>query len=231
MFLSKLVLNTRDRQARRDLAAPYELHRTLWRAFPDKYPGRILFRLDPNRQGLQPVVLVQSDFEPDWSRLPAGDYLTDSPEWKPFDPVFAPGQRLRFRLRANPTKKVGTPAKADRLAGKRDNGQRLALLREDEQVAWLLHKGEEHGFRIPSQWVDGRDGQQVANFRVEVIPEGWVRCGKEGHADGRFFAVRFEGVLEVTDPERFRSTVYTGIGPAKAFGFGLLSLAPAAVTL
>jgi CRISPR system Cascade subunit CasE len=37
--------------------------------------------------------------------------------------------------------------------------------------------------------------------------------------------VDFEGILEVTDPEEFAAAVTAGIGPAKAFGFGLLSVA------
>jgi CRISPR system Cascade subunit CasE len=61
---------------------------------------------------------------------------------------------------------------------------------------------------------------------VEVIPEGRDRNGKPGHA-GEFLAVRFEGVLAVTDPEVFRATVAAGIGSGKAFGFGLLSVGPA----
>ena len=43
---------------------------------------------------------------------------------------------------------------------------------------------------------------------------------------GRFFAVRFEGVLEVTDPAAFCEPSPTASAPAKGFGFGLLSLAP-----
>lgn len=227
MFLSKLVVNIRDRQARRDLASPYELHRTLWRAFPENDPGRILFRVEPDRTG-RSIILVQSDLCPRWERLDerGGGYLLAPPEFKEVQPVFAAGQRLRFRLRANPTKKVGSSTKEERQGGKKANGQRLALLREDEQVAWLLHKGEQGGFRIPGEWQPGPDGQRVANFRVDVVPEGWVRCGKEGHAGGRFLAVRFEGVLAVTAPELFLQTLADGIGSAKGFGFGLLSLAP-----
>ncbi len=234
MFLSKLVLNSRDRQARRDLAMPYEMHRTLWRAFPDTNPGRILFRVDADRTGAPPVVLVQSDLRPQWKRLDerGSRYLLAPPEFKPFQPSFAPGQRMRFRLRANPTKKVASLSKADRLAGTRErdgdtkNGRRLALLREDEQIAWLLHKGEQGGFQIPGEWVAADDHRRAANYRVDAIPEGWVRCSKDGHADGRFFAVRFEGVLHVTDPDQFLCTVADGVGAAKGFGFGLLSVAP-----
>ena len=38
-------------------------------------------------------------------------------------------------------------------------------------------------------------------------------------------AVRFEGVLQVVDPVAFQQTLRCGIGSAKGFGFGLLSLA------
>jgi CRISPR system Cascade subunit CasE len=234
MFLSKLVLNARDRQARRDLAEPYEMHRTLWRAFPEREPGRVLFRVEGERPGVRPVVLVQSDSPPDWGRVRevAPQYFLAPPLFKEVEPSFTTGQRLRFRLRANPTKKVATFSQAERLGGSSDrdghskNGRRLALLTEEEQVAWLLHKGDQAGFRIPGGWVTGTEGRRVANFRVEVIREGLVRCGKEGHSAGRFYSVRFEGLLEVTDPEKLRSAVADGIGTAKGFGFGLLSLAP-----
>ena len=99
-------------------------------------------------------------------------------------------------------------------------------MREDDQVAWLLHKGDQGGYRIPGAWEEP-DGRKVPNLRVEVIPEGWVRCGKDGYTDGRFYAVRYEGLLEVSDSECFLKTVSDGIGSAKGFGFGLLSLARA----
>jgi CRISPR system Cascade subunit CasE len=198
-------------------------------------PTLVLFRVDPDRTGARTVILVQSDFRPQWQRLEerGTHYLLVPPELKEFQPSFTRGQRLRFRLRANPTKKVFSLSKAERLAGtggvegKTKNGRRLALLREEEQIAWLLQKGKHGGFRIPGEWLPREDGRKVPNFRVDLIPEGWVRCGKDGYSDGRFFAVRFEGVLEVTDPEQLRQSVADGIGSAKGFGFGLLSLARA----
>jgi len=41
--------------------------------------------------------------------------------------------------------------------------------------------------------------------------------------------VRYEGLLQVTDPHLLVEAVRAGIGSAKGFGFGLLSLAPAPV--
>jgi len=228
MFLSKLVLNLRDRQARFDLARPYEMHRTLWRAFPEGEIGRVLFRTDTGRHGGSPVTIVQSEYEPNWGKLPVG-YTLRSPESKPLDLPISTGQKLRFRLRANPTKRVA--AKNERL-GSVLLGKRIGLVTESEQIAWLLRKSEEGGFRIPGDWVEAKhpethDPIRLPNFRVDVVPEGRDRNDKAGHRDGAFLAVRFEGVLEVTEPEKFRETVFAGIGSGKSFGFGLLSVGPA----
>ena len=203
MFLSRLVLNPRSRQARREAAEPYELHRTLLRAFPGPLEAeRVLFRIDPARETGALVVLVQSLSEPDWSHhrsLP--HYLLAEPEFKAFHPAFTPGQRLRFRLRANPTVK-------------RD-GKRLGLLTEDEQLAWLRRKGEAGGFRV---------------LAALAVREGFAR-GRKREGDAGFplthLAVRFDGTLEVTDPAQLIESVRDGIGSGKAFGFGLLSLARA----
>lgn len=232
LFLSRLMLDLHSRQVRYELTQPYEMHRTLMRAFPQavsKQTGAraqfdVLFRADVNETCQRVTVIVQSAAQPDWSELPR-EYVVDSPESKPFDPPFTVGQRLRFRLRANPTKKIESASKTERLAGVKKNGKRIGLFQENELVAWLLDKGQHGGFTIPGKWRE-ENGVRIPDFRMEVIREGWVRCGKEGHRDGEIFAVRIDGLLTVTDPVVFRQTLAQGIGPAKAFGFGLLSIAP-----
>jgi CRISPR system Cascade subunit CasE len=203
MYLSKILLTPRSRQVRSELAEPYEMHRTLLRAFPDKNaggPGRVLFRVDLTRETGMPALLVQSERLPDWSRLPVGEkYLLELFPPKEFRPNFQEGQRLMFRLRANPTIK-------------RD-GKRLGLLHEDEQETWLRRKSEEAGFAIQSLW---------------MAPEGLIRgaktCG-EDRLTLSHFAVRFDGSLRVIQPDRLATAMQAGIGSGKAFGFGLLSLA------
>jgi CRISPR system Cascade subunit CasE len=231
MFLSRLSLNLRDRQARFDLARPYEMHRTLMNGYPHaRVDNRcdLLFRVEPTRTG-PPIVLVQTRAAPQWSQLPNGYLLEPAEPPKPLDLRGIPaGQRLRFRLRANPSKRVA--AKNERLGGVMA-GKRVGLAAEAEQVRWLLRKGDTGGFRIPGQWVDAKHPEtnepiQLPNFRLDVVPEGRERNGKPGH-DGEFLAVRFDGVLIVTDSESLHETMATGVGSGKAFGFGLLSLARA----
>jgi CRISPR system Cascade subunit CasE len=210
MFLSKLALNPRSRQARRELADPYQLHRTVLAAFPDEAEGglgRVSFRVDTDRCTGLSTVLVQSAAAPDWSGLrAAGDYLLADPESKEFAPSFQRGRQLFFRLRANPTVKR--------------EGKRHAWLREEDQVAWLQRKARGEG-----------KNSRPAGFEVlsvRVVPEG-VRRGRKGNGPDRrdlsLFSVLFEGILAVTDPDAFHDTLVQGIGSGKAFGFGLLSLA------
>jgi CRISPR system Cascade subunit CasE len=206
MYLSKLVLNPRSRQVRRELAEPYQMHRTLMRAFPAQGLGdadRMLFRVDISRETGIPSVLVQSECLPDWAPLQrARDYLLELFPPKEFQPTFVAGQRLVFRLRANPTVK-------------RD-GKRLGLLREEEQENWLRRKGQEGGFQV---------------LGVRLTPEGLLRGTKHGQDSSHaltHLAVRFDGVLQVIAPDQFvEKTLRAGIGSGKGFGFGLLSVAQA----
>jgi len=207
MFLSKLVLNPLSRAVRGDLANFYELHRTILQAFPDEESTKttVLYRVDTDRRTGITTGLVQSGFAPDWGFLnERGPYLLGPPEFKDVNLSFKKGQALKFRLRANPTKRVA----------KRDGGTKAgyikALFAPDEQAAWLERKGKTGGFDVKG---------------LTIIPEGNVVGRKDGHKI-TIYSVLYNGILEVTDPGEFISTVEKGIGRAKRFGFGLLSLAP-----
>jgi len=221
MYLSRLILNPRARTVQKELANVYELHRTLMSAFPDDLPKheRTLFRVDTDPRTGVPTLLVQSHTQPDWSDLAQRErFLLPEAHWPPhifanpavksFELDFAPGQNLIFRLRANPTVKHSEP-------GERQ-GRRDPLYREEEQRAWLERKGEHGGFHIQ---------------RLSLIQEGNQLAWKPRQNDGKrkltHYAVRFEGLLQVTAPDALWRTVQNGIGSAKSFGFGLLSLAPA----
>jgi CRISPR system Cascade subunit CasE len=42
----------------------------------------------------------------------------------------------------------------------------------------------------------------------------------------RFVSAQFDGILQVVDVDKMHAAIANGIGSAKGFGFGLLSLAP-----
>lgn len=205
MWISKLALDLRSPTARRDLASPYEMHRTLCRAVSQPLKQgqeRLLWRLEPTRSTEPPVVLVQTLTQPDWSVLEEGYARVYPP--KPFLPLFREGQVLRFRLRANPSKRA------------RDKGKRVALASREEKLAWLARKLGDGGFRLMAG-----DGAYLAHIRQDTFLE----TRKSGHLI-QVQAVLFEGALQVVDPEKALKTLQTGIGPGKGLGLGLLSLCP-----
>jgi CRISPR system Cascade subunit CasE len=206
MYLSKLVLDPRSHQVQAELANRYELHRTLAGAFAGQNyaADRLLYRLEINHTPPYLVLLLQSSALPDWSALEQKDYLLGPAQVKPYAPQIRTGESFAFRLMANPTR---------RLRVGEDAGKRVALYRLEDQQNWILRKAEQHGFRLTTL--------QIANlsdeYSYKVIGKERKRLTHHG--------VRFEGVLEVVDPQRFGLTLAHGIGSAKGFGFGLLSIA------
>ena len=166
-----------------------------------------LFRVDPMVGG-KAVILVQSGLDPDWDYAfhNARYFLAAPPVKKVINPCFQKGQRLQFRLEANPTRKIDTKTGAD---GKRRHGRRVPVA-TDKLMEWLTRAGDSRGFCI-----------DLAESSVQA---GYVNINKSRSAQ-RLRTARFEGLLEVTDPVRFYDKAFVpGIGPAKAFGFGLLSV-------
>jgi CRISPR system Cascade subunit CasE len=231
MYLSKLMLNLRERDARHALGDCHLLHTTLMRAFPT-LPGEpnpraavgLLYRVEPSREA-RVCILAQSVTEPDWSRLPAW-CMED--ETKPVATLYdriAAGQTLTFRLRANPTKQTGDRPEG---GGHLINPHREALTDPAKQIEWLVRAGGRGGFepvsvRVARRTVDGAVIGAVDVPDVRIVPESDVR----GSGKRTLGSVRFEGRLRVRDADQFRRTLADGVGRGKAYGFGLLSIASA----
>ena len=218
MYLSRLLLNPNSRQVQREAAAPYQLHRTLMHAFPDKRDqSGILHRLDIHPRTGQITLLVQSQVPPDWNKLPNPDILLpadpfaglDNPALKEVNLALSVGQSLRFRLVANPSiKKVRRDEN-----GKRRNSNRVPLVHEDKQLEWLQGQAAAHGFHVLQATIS-QTQKQTSHKKGSKHPI-------------TLYTVQFDGHLQITEAALFQQALRAGIGPAKAFGCGLLSLAPA----
>lgn len=253
LYLSRLILDLNCRQVRSEIAQPYEMHRTLMHAFKGYAVNKeenvrkkcgVLFRADVDDKNSRAVIYVQSIAEPDWSYLDKCKHYLLSEEGAP-NPVYKnvalsyrglrKGQTLSFSLRANPTKRIAKPLKGDDIL----KGKRVALLREEEQVDWLVRKGTERengcpgGFEILAKAIKERDDdiKQIVhvNTTIEGKQTGYKKDKQDERREHRMtqLAVRFDGLLRITDPDAFRETLARGIGPAKAFGCGLLLVAKA----
>jgi len=224
MFLHKIYLDPRCREARRDLSDPYQLHSTLCRAFcePDmKCPeGEILWRLEPETDPTGcPRILLQSRSIPDWTKigvqrwLAKADPAIDLKDRLKLDSLKV-GQRFRFRLRANPCVTR--------------NGKRLGLLRLEEQEKWIERKGGQHGFSLLQPASFDQSASPQERIDVRISQEQMLR-GKQHAGNGiRIYSVLYDGILTVIEADKFRAALQTGIGHGKVMGLGLLSVAPIA---
>ncbi|MBW7928056.1 MAG: type I-E CRISPR-associated protein Cas6/Cse3/CasE [Fimbriimonadaceae bacterium] len=179
-------------------------HRLVYSGFATKEAAtraRVLFRFD--LEGEFGFLYVQSSEPPDWSGLPrsiAGNVVGPLPMAIPQE------DRLQFRLLAKPSYRVGN--RDDERIGKRSTISDPA-----KQIEWLRRKGATCGFEVEDC---------LASDRI------WHDSGKARLPNGELMplhAVQFDGILRVADREKLEAAVRSGIGPQKAFGFGLLSLA------
>ena len=208
-YLSLLTLNPRSRMVRNELRDPYEQHRTIMRGFSvPRESADILFRLEQFTSSDRLYLLVQSSVEPDWTPLQTaenGRYLCAPPACKTVDLTIKAKMRLQFRLVANPT----TRHKRFNPDGTNQNSQRRPISDPAQQIAWLEQQAELNGFELETvQITDNQSKYSVVKQITTLL-------------------VQYDGLLQINDPDRFQKSWIKGIGPAKAFGCGLLSFAPA----
>ena len=199
--------------ARRHLRDNYDWHQAAWQCFPGR-PDDVrdfLTRLDKSPQGFRLLIVSP--------RLPA------RPEWCPpsawqsreISPDYFERSRYAFQLRANPTKKVINPDKpkalgADGRINRNKNARRIPLRQPADLAAWLERKAAAGGFAVEAD-------------SLRIVPEGQDHFDHGLHR-GAHASVEFRGTLRVTDPAKFHQVFTAGLGSAKAFGFGLLVIAP-----
>jgi CRISPR system Cascade subunit CasE len=219
MFLTKMPINTRRRAAVKLLSSPQAMHAAVQSGFP---PGalecagsRVLWRIDRDTNTEATLYLV-SPIEPDLSHLVEQAGWQSGDMWQTRDYLtlldrLAVGQVWGFRVTANP---VFSGYKAGTNWG---DTKPLAHVTVKQQENWLLDRAERAGFRVP----DGP--HDVASIRV--THRSTLRFAKGGHRVVIATAT-FGGVLEVIDVDALSRMLTRGIGRAKAYGCGLLTLAP-----
>lgn len=148
---------------------------------------------------------------------------------RPFAPVLEPGRRLAFRLRA--VASVWRPdARPEAKRGRREDVVMSAWARlpEAERTPERL---EEVAERAARDWLDARAlraGFRVDHARAQVVEYDRARIPtRRGKPPITFGALVFEGELTVTDPAPFLAMLTSGLGAGRAFGNGLMQIAPA----
>ncbi|WP_017602144.1 type I-E CRISPR-associated protein Cas6/Cse3/CasE [Nocardiopsis lucentensis] len=231
MYLTRFRFNTARAGARKVLSSPQVTHAAVMSAFADEVssnPGgaRVLWRVDHNAK-TEVYLYVVSPAEPDLTHLveQAGWPKTGTWQTREYAPLLdrlEEGQTWAFRLAANPVHSVrvkdGQPTK------------RTAHVTPRHQMGWLLERQERLGFEVPRR-EDGAGARPEDAYELMVHNRQARRFNKVEQATGEpnrvpLTSVTFDGRLRITDPDTLRHALVSGIGRAKAYGCGLMTLAP-----
>jgi len=203
MFLSRVPLDVSNRNTLLALNSPSKFHGALESSFAGERK-RNLWRLDSFNGQL--YFLVMTEENPDFSKF-CEQFAKEGASWetKPYDSFLQSiqnGNQFRFRLTANPTKRVYQGA---------DYGKRVAHITTESQKEWLIQKSSACGFVVnPNEF--------------DTVQNRWYHFKKMNQRPVSFLAVTYEGILQVTDAESFRKAMTSGIGHGKTYGMGLLTV-------
>ncbi|MEU9338063.1 type I-E CRISPR-associated protein Cas6/Cse3/CasE [Streptomyces sp. NPDC048290] len=217
--------------------------RILWRLDADNPHRPHLFVLTSSRPDWTHVIEQAGWPDADGEHVAVRDYAALLGQ-------IATGREFAFRLTASPvqntqTPHTPTPVQAARLSARTDSelvrGFRLGHRTAAAQLGWFLDRTERWGFDIPASRTDppapGLDGPEPATppGLADIDPPREVRIiDRQRHSFTKggkgprvtFHSATFEGRLRVTDPTALTTRLLEGIGPSKAYGCGLLTLAP-----
>jgi len=211
MFLTRLTLDPTAYRPERLLRDTQQLHAAIAASFPEGPGGRVLWRIEPTGRSGQIQILIASPHGPNeselWERITTSD-RADTRNYGPLLDRLATGDRYRFRATLNPVRG--------------HNGRRTPIFDRAAQTAWLAEKLAVSGASINTHSPD-LDSDEPDVQITATRNDRFTRAGSTGAVE--LLKVTFDGGLTVTDPDTLRHSLCNGIGRAKGYGCGLLTLA------
>lgn len=214
MFLTRLTLDPTAYRPHSLLANTQRLHAAISASFPsrpDRREGRVLWRIEPPRDG-DIVILVASPHGPDHTELSERITTPERTKTRPYHQLLeriGNNDRYRYRATLNPIRT--------------HNGHHTPILDPRAQLAWIATKLASHGAEILQHSPD-LDNDEPGVQITSTIRDKFTRRGAPGPIE--LLKVTFDGSLQITDADAFRLALRNGIGRAKGYGCGLLTLAP-----
>ena len=226
MYISRIELAVRRLEAMRLVSSPYRLHAAVEASMPNcsahgDEAGRVLWRIDEAPREDAIWLYIVSPKQPDLASIAAQTGDIDSCEWatKDYGSVLRrlqAGQVWQFRLKANPVRKVQVDL--GRVERPGVVGTIQGHVTEAQQRSWLFKRAERGGFTVCCD-DEGNERMRVSQRRREEFQRGSEKV--------TLATAQYDGLLEVLDAEAFRKTLACGLGRARGFGCGLMTIAPA----
>lgn len=241
MFLTKIDLDPHRRQARKYLGSPQVMHAVIMKATStgvfsddtegshhDHDSGRVLWRVDEGAFGT--TLYILSPRKPDVTQLEEEAAVAGTKartlDYQPFLNLLEDEQVWAFRLTANPAYSASM--------GPGVRGKRFGHVTAEQQIGWLLSRSTRNGFTI----IDRDEGKRKLNNIIGELETASVlvarrerpvfsrnRPDQPGKDRVTINRTVYEGILQITNVQTLRHILTNGIGPSKAYGCGLMTLA------
>jgi len=231
-YLSKIWLNPLRRGTQRLVGNPQAMHAAVLGGLSRQpVTERVLWRLEDERH--RATLLVLTDSAPSWHHLveQAGWPSSDEPQalvrsYKPLLDRIVRGREFAFRLRANPVAATRhpeqpSPSQRLRLEGTRPRGVRVPHRTADHQLDWLGTRAGRWGFELVTNSAGAADVRLTARQRLVFTKSTDTKARRV-----TIETATFEGRLRVADVDQSIASLLGGVGSARAYGCGLITLAP-----
>lgn len=226
-YLSRFYLNPQSRGGRKLLGNRQVMHAALMAAFPpdalEQQAHRMIWRQD--QDGHRHVVYVVSADRPDLTHvIEQGGWqgqVAETAEYDRFLNGLSRGQQWSFRLTANPVKS---------LAAAQGRGKVVPHVTPAQQIRWLQDRSEGWGFHVLGLG-DLEKGDRT-DPAVAVTRRQDHRFGRRdvSHRSSKSRVTvrlaQFDGALQVDDVALLKDALVKGMGRAKAYGAGMMTLRP-----
>lgn len=217
MYLSRVKIDANNRKKLKELNHLGAYHSWVEDSFPEEREKtknertRKLWRVDELRGEYYLIVL--SENKPDFEKLEKYG-VKNTAESKSYERLLdsiKPGMRARFKIKLNTVYSNAKNAEK----GKRG---RVVPVPHEKLGEFFLDRSEKNGFSV------NKNELAITNIGKKLFRR--KKEGGEKETRVNLVSATFEGILTVTDEERFRETLVMGIGRKKAYGFGLLTIIP-----
>ncbi len=249
-YLSRIWINPLRREAQHLLRNPQAMRAAVLGGIPTQPVNeRVLWRIDAD-EPRRPALLVLSQSKPSWEHLveqaswpEAQEQQAQVRDYEPLLAQITQGQAFAFRLTANPVQSTKTPDKlttAQQKARERQPQRSVVVGHRTvaHQLQWLLDRAASWGMRLlaartDTPALDAKDDDHSpaadpaqAPPDVRITARQRISFARKDQQRVTLQQVTYDGHLVVEDPERLQQTLLSGVGKAKAYGCGLLTLAP-----
>lgn len=196
MYLIKAEMDRNLPEVRAALTDCQKMHQLITKLFDtDRKSSQILYRINLVQNKLNIYM---------YANKPANNnhrYYIQQKDISSWLDDMTAGKTLGFDIIASPSKKIKI--------GDKKNSRRRLLQEPAERQTWLERKAKMHGFEI----LHAEEQENVHTTGRHAIDNG----GTMDHD-----AYHYQGMLRITDANAFRKALREGIGPGKAYGFGMM---------